>query len=92
MKLEGNIAADRIVPAINTQLGALQPCVAVIRATDNVVGSLNLRVTIATDGKVTTELQSPVNDNAKRCLLDGASRWIVKDAGAGKAMLLLNLE
>jgi hypothetical protein len=92
MRLEGNLAADEIVRAINTQLADLQKCVAAIRATDGVVGSLNLEVMIAKDGKVVTELQSPVNDDAKRCLLDGARGWVVKGAGSGKAMLLLNLE
>ena len=92
MKLEGDLAPDAVVQAINTQLTELKKCVAVIRATDGVVGSLNLQVTIAKDGKVVTELQSPVNDNAKRCVLDGARGWVVKGAGSGKAMLLLNLE
>jgi hypothetical protein len=92
MKLEGNVDADKVVPAINTQVAGLQRCVALIRTTDKVVGSLNLRITIAQDGKVATELQSPVNASAQRCLLDGARTWSIKGAGAGKAMLLLNLE
>ena len=92
MQLEGNLTPGEIVRAINTQVTDLQRCVAVIRATDGVVGSLNLQVTIAKDGKVVTDLQSPVNDDAKRCLLDGVRGWVVRGAGSGKAMLLLNLE
>jgi hypothetical protein len=92
MRLEGNLAVNDVVRVINTQVAELQRCVATIRETDGVVGSLNLQVTIAEDGKVVTELQSPVNDDAKRCLLDGARGWVVPGAGSGKAMLLLNLE
>lgn len=92
MKLEGDVDTDKIVPAINTQVAALQRCVAAIRATDKVVGSLNLEITVAEGGKVKTDLQSPVNPAAKTCLLDGVRAWSVKGAGAGKAMLLLNLE
>jgi Lon protease-like protein len=92
LKLEGDVAAVELARAINTQVAELQRCVPIIRATDGVVGSLNLQVLIAKDGKVATELQSPINDDAKRCLLDGARGWVVRGAGAGKAMLLLNLE
>jgi hypothetical protein len=91
MKLEGNVDADKLVAAINTQVADLQKCVAVIRSTDNVVGSLNLEVKIAQDGAVVTDLQSPVNDPAKMCLMDGFHKWTVKDAGVGKAMLMLAL-
>ena len=92
MKLEGNVDADKLVAAINTQVTALQRCVSVIRTSDKVVGSLNLQITLAQDGKVATELQSPLNAAAERCMLDGVGAWRVTGAGTGKAMLLLSLE
>jgi hypothetical protein len=92
MKLEGDVVTDKLVLAINSELGDLQRCAPMIRATDNAVGSINLELTIAKNGKVKTDLQSPVNDAAKHCLVDGMRAWVVKGAGTGKAMLLLSLE
>ena len=54
--------------------------------------SLNLQVTIAEDGKVTPDLQSPVNPDAKKCILDAVKAWSVRGAGVGKAMVLLSIE
>lgn len=92
MRLDGRLGTDQLVASINGQLEPMQRCVALIRETDQVVGSLNLRLTVAPGGRVSSELQSPVNDQAGRCLDEGMRLWRVQGAGQGSAMLLLMLQ
>ena len=91
MPMSGSLDDDVLITVINGQLGPLDRCVALIRKTNKVVGSLNLRVTVTADGNSTTELQSPLDDEAKRCVLDGIRDWRIRGAGHGDAMVLLEL-
>lgn len=89
--MEGKLDAPALVSAINQQVGSVASCAALIRRTDAVVGSLNLRVDVDSTGSVRVALESPVNDEAKRCLQDGFALWRVRDAGQGRAMVLLSI-
>lgn len=91
MAMGGAIDPKALVSELDGQLAPLEPCVALIRKTDDVVGSLNLQVTVATSGATRVELQSPVNTDAQRCLLGGMRAWRATHAGAGTAMVLLGL-
>jgi hypothetical protein len=91
MPMSGKIDAKDLVAELNAELAPLEPCVALIRKTDHTVGSLNLQVTVAESGAVQVDLQSPVSADAKRCLLQGTRAWRVTRAGAGTAMVLLEL-
>lgn len=91
MPMEGTLDKDKLVSELNLQLADLHACAAIVRETDDVVGSLNVRITAAADGKVTPELQSPVNERAEKCLLDGMRAWTIKEAGQGTSMVLLEL-
>ncbi|MBI5534547.1 MAG: hypothetical protein HY898_17610 [Deltaproteobacteria bacterium] len=91
MPMEGKLDAPALVSAINQQVGSVASCAALIRRTDAVVGSLNLRVDVDSTGSVRVALESPVNDEAKRCLQDGFALWRVRDAGQGRAMVLLSI-
>lgn len=92
MKMDGTVDPDRLVSEINRQVESLHRCVALIRRTDRVVGSLNLEIEIGTDGAVAVDLQSPVNPEAEQCLLEGTRGWTVASARQGRAMLLLVLQ
>jgi hypothetical protein len=91
MPMEGKLDAVALVAAINQQVGSVASCAALIRRTDNVVGSLNLRVDVDSTGSVRVAIESPVNDEAKRCLQDGFALWRVRNAGQGRAMVLLSI-
>jgi hypothetical protein len=90
MPMDGDLDAGRVVSELNLQLGDLHGCVPVIRETDTVVGSLNVQIAVAADGAVTADLQSPVNDRAKACLLEGMKAWKI-ESGQGRSMVLLEL-
>lgn len=92
LKMEGDLDDKKLVAEANKQIEAVSKCAPIVRKTDGVVGSLNLQVTIAKDGKVTPDLKSPVNPDAKKCILEAVKAWSVKGAGAGKAMVLLSIE
>jgi hypothetical protein len=91
MPMDGKLDSEILLAQVNGQLGPLVRCVALIRRTDKVVGSLNLQVTIASDGAVKPDLQSPMNKEAEACLLDGMKNWKLAGQGAGRAMVLLSL-
>jgi hypothetical protein len=91
MKTSGSIAERTLVSTVNDHMDVLDGCLPLIRKTDDVVGSLNVELTISTTGAVTADLQSPVNPAAKTCLLEGMRRWKLPAVGDGKAMLLLAL-
>ena len=91
MRMEGVIQPKLLVDEINRQTDSISRCAELIRATDTAVGSLNLQVSVQSSG-ATYDLQSPVNPEAKRCLLDGMSRWSLIAAGTGRAMVLLSIE
>ena len=91
MPTEGSLDAEALVSELNEQMGALGACVGLIRKTDEVVGSLNVQVTISANGEVTPDLQSPVNPDAERCLLEAMRAWRLPGLGEGKAMVLLSL-
>lgn len=80
-----------LVDEINRQSESISRCAPLIRTTDAVVGSLNVQVSAQSSG-VTYDVQSPVNAEARRCLLDGMSHWSLVVAGTGKAMVLLSIE
>jgi hypothetical protein len=90
MKLDGPIQTPAIVDAINERSAALGACIRAIRKTDAVVGSLNLQVTVTLQG-TTVELQSPLADEAKKCVLDALAELEVS-SGPGRAMVLLEIE
>jgi hypothetical protein len=92
MPTEGKLDASALLGKVNEQIQPLSRCVPLIRNTDNVVGSLNLHVRIADDGSVKVDLQSPVNKQAERCLVDGMSGWKLTGMGRGRAMVLLMLD
>jgi hypothetical protein len=91
MPMEGTIEADALVAAINQQMGTLASCAALIQRTDPGEGSLNVRVDVDGRGSVRFALQSPVNDDGKPCLRDGFALCRVRDAGQGRAMVLLGI-
>lgn len=91
MKMDGSIDATALKSELNQQLSSLEPCVALIRKTDQTVGSLNLQVKVDGSGAVSVDLQSPVNPHAKRCLMKGMRTWHVQQAGTGTAMALVQL-
>jgi hypothetical protein len=87
--MDGDLDKQAVIDAVNRKSQALGSCVAVIRTTDSVVGSLNVQVT--SDGQQTKfELQSDVSDAAKKCVLSALEGVSVK--GKGRAMVLLTLE
>lgn len=92
MAMDSNVVAEKLVAEVNRQIGPIGRCAEIIRKTDNVVGSLNLQVTISKDGHVTPSLQSPVNPEAEKCLLDGIRAWSIAGAGHGRAMVLLEIK
>lgn len=91
MATEGSIDHKALAIELDRQLLPLEPCVALIRRTDQVVGSLNLQVKVDSTGQISVDLQSPVNPEAKRCLLAGMRSWHVVGTGAGTSMVLLEL-
>jgi hypothetical protein len=91
MKMGGQVDEKALVEALQPQLAALDPCASLTREADAVVGSLNLQLTIADGGAVTTDLQSPVSDAAKRCFDAAFAAWKLPGVGAGKAMVLVEL-
>lgn len=92
MTQEGTVDPPRLVAEVNRQRGRLQSCGPLVRKTDPVVGSLNLSLEVLSTGRVKPDLQSPVNPEALRCLLDAAGAWVIRGAGTGRAMLLLVLD
>jgi len=91
MVMDGSIEAVALVAQLNRQVGILDPCVSKIRATDDVVGSLNLEVAIVSDGEAGFEVQSDVNDEARACLHEGLESIQIRAVGTGRAMVLLEL-
>ncbi len=91
MKMEGDLSTDALAAAIDARGAALAACVADVRRTDRVVGSLNLQVTVAGPDVATLDLQSPVNEVAKKCVL-GALMGLRVSPGTGRAMVLLSIE
>lgn len=92
MAMSSPVDAAGLPAMLNRQMQPLARCAALLRKTDKVTGSLNLRVTIAAGGRVTAQLQSPVPPDVEKCILEGAARWSVPKAGAGEAMVLLNVD
>ena len=92
MKMDGDIDEQALQSAANRQIAKLSGCAVVVRKTDTSAGSMNLHVTVARDGRVTPDLQSPASVEAKRCILTAVAAWVVKGAGAGNAMVLLSIE
>jgi hypothetical protein len=92
MTQAGTLREKELVAEVNRQRGSVQRCGPLVRRTDPVVGSLNLQLSIDAAGRVTPDLQSPVNDEAKACLLAAARGWRIRGAGSGEAMLLLVLD
>lgn len=90
MVKSGKMTEKALVAELQTQLSAMHACVPLIRKTDVNVGSLNLEITVSEEGSVTPDLQSPANDEAERCILDGARAWRV--SGPGSAMVLLMIQ
>lgn len=91
MKTDGDVSTEAIAAAVDARGAALGACVPAIRSTDKVVGSLNLQVTVTGPNATTLELQSPVNDEAKKCIL-GALAGLSVRVGTGRAMVLLGIE
>jgi len=91
MKIDGALDDKALVPELDAQIVGVAKCAAIVRKSDTVVGSLNLQITVAKDGTVTPDLQSPVNKEAKSCILAAVRKWRVKKAGAGRAMVLLSV-
>lgn len=91
MKLDGAISTAAVVDGVNERSDALGACVPAIRATDTVVGSLNLRVTVSANGQATVAVESAMNDDAKKCVLDAFAGMKVS-SGPGRAMVLLEIE
>lgn len=91
MVMDGPISTPSILDAINARSAKLGACIPEIRKTDKVVGSLNLRVTVELQGAATVELQSPLSDDAKKCVL-GALADLKVNGGPGHAMVLLEIE
>lgn len=91
MRFDGAVDAARLVAALRTQVARVQPCMALVRRTDRVVGSLNLRVMVSRSGAVTTRLESPVNPAASECILAATRTWRAPRVGAGTAMVLLTI-
>lgn len=91
MKMDGQIAEQALLRALQPQLQPLDRCVMVLRETDKGTGSLNLQLTVAEGGAVTVALQSPASDAAKACFEGVFRTWTVTGAGTGRAMLLLDL-
>lgn len=89
MVMEGTIDRASLLQQLGPQLASLDSCVAKIRATDQVVGSLNVQVTIAATGAVAFDVQSDVNDDARSCLRAGLAGIHIVGAGTGRAMVLL---
>jgi len=90
--MAGTIDATKLKTAINRQIHPMARCVALLRKTDKIVGSLNLQVAVSEQGAVTPSLQSPANAEATKCVVEGARAWKLPSVGSGTAMVLLNLE
>lgn len=91
MRMEGNVETANVAAAIEARASALGACVPMIRKTDAVVGSLNVQITLRAPGDVQIELQSPLADDAKRCVL-GALDGLAVQGSTGKMMLLLGID
>jgi hypothetical protein len=91
MKTDGDLSSEALSAAINARSAALGACVPAIRRTDKVVGSLNLQVTVTGPDATSLDLQSPMNDEAKKCVL-GALAGLSVRGGTGRAMVLLNID
>jgi len=89
---DGSLTADAVVSELNAQLRPLNPCVAIIRKTDKVVGSLHVEIEVSANGQVSAELRSPTNAEAECCLIEGMRQWDLPAMGEGNAMVLLMLE
>jgi hypothetical protein len=91
MAMDGPVSTPAIMKAVDERATALGACIPAIRKTDKVVGSLNLQVTVNLQAPATVELQSPLNDEAKKCVLDALADLKV-GGGPGRAMVLLEIE
>lgn len=93
MPIDSSIDKDRLLADIGKQVPSLTKCVALIRKTDNVVGSLNVEANVGKDKKIKLTLRSPVNPEAEKCIADGTKKWTAETAtGTGRAMVLLVLD
>jgi hypothetical protein len=92
MTQTGTLVPEVLVAEVNRQRRSLQRCGPLVRNTDRVVGSLNLQLVVDAQGRVTPDLQSPVNEQARACLVAAARGWRIRGAGHGEAMLLLVLD
>ncbi len=93
MPIDSSIDKDRLLSDIGKQVTSLTKCVALIRKTDNVVGSLNVEANVGKDKKIKLTLRSPVNPEAEKCIADGTKKWTAETAtGTGRAMVLLVLD
>lgn len=91
MGMEGKVDDKALVAETNAQVEKVSACAPIVRKTDHVVGSINLKIAIAKDGTTKPELQSPVSDEAKTCILDAVGKWkLSQKVGAGSAMVLLS--
>jgi hypothetical protein len=91
MKLDGSVDEKRLVRELEGQMKGLGACVPLIRKTDEVVGSLNLEVSIGQGKSPQISLRSPMNPEAERCVTEAAGAWRLDDVGRGRAMVLLVL-
>lgn len=87
MLSDGQIDMTELVIQLNAQLSVLDGCVTRIRATDDVVGSLNIEVTLSADGSANLDVQSNVNDDARQSLTEGLGAVQSRGSGIGRAMV-----
>lgn len=90
MRSGGDLESAPVVTAIEARAAALGACVREIRKTDAAVGSLNVQLTVRAPDSVSVELQTPLAEDAKRCVL-GALDGLSVPRGTGTIMLLLGI-
>lgn len=93
MPIDSSIDKDRLLADVGKQVSSLTKCVALIRKTDSVVGSLNVEANVGKDKKIKLTLRSPVNPEAEKCIAEGTKKWTAEPStGTGRAMVLLVLD